>query len=192
VTETKEPEQAAQATGAQGDGQRCPRRPRSGSPPGCGPRSRLATRRDADRWLGNARKNSKPARSWNGCASTCRSTTTRPGVRRYSARRAADQPGGHRAGDRGCQARAGDRGLAVHFRSEGGVVPMLCPGCCALDDIPDWPDRDASQLKIVVGCYRCGFSFPVLPGEFKPLTLTAMHNHACSGRTPATGRQSGK
>jgi hypothetical protein len=66
----------------------------------------------------------------------------------------------------------------MHFESEGGVVPMLCPGCCTLDDIPDWTAKD---LKVVVGCHRCGFSFPALPGEFKPMTLTAMRNHCCEG-----------
>ncbi len=30
-------------------------------------------------------------------------------------------------------------------------------------------------------CHRCGFSFPVLPGEFKSVILTAMHNHKCNG-----------
>ena len=66
----------------------------------------------------------------------------------------------------------------MHFESEGGVVPMLCPGCCTLDDIPDWTAKD---LKSVVGCRRCGFSFPALPGEFKPVTLTAMRNHRREG-----------
>ena len=69
----------------------------------------------------------------------------------------------------------------MHYESEGGVVPMLCPGCCTLADIPDWPERDPADLKIVIGCHRCGFTFPALPGEFKSLTLDAMHNHRCEG-----------
>ena len=58
---------------------------------------------------------------------------------------------------------------------------MLCPGCCTIDDIPDWPKRNAEDLKIIIGCHRCGFAFPVLPGEFKGLTLHALHNHRCAG-----------
>lgn len=71
----------------------------------------------------------------------------------------------------------------AHFESEGGIVPMLCPGCCTIDDIPDWlkHNADDGKLTIVVGCHRCGFAFPVLPGEFKSLTLEAMHNHDCQG-----------
>lgn len=54
----------------------------------------------------------------------------------------------------------------AHFESEGGVVPMLCPGCCTIGDIPDWPERDAEngELTIAVGCHRCGLTFPALPG----------------------------
>lgn len=69
----------------------------------------------------------------------------------------------------------------MNYESEGGVVPMLCPGCCTLAGIPDWAERDGADLKIVIGCHRCGFTFPVLPGEFKSLTLEAMHNHRCAG-----------
>ncbi len=67
------------------------------------------------------------------------------------------------------------------IESPGGAVPMLCPGCCTLQDIPDWPDHDAADLKTVIGCHRCGFTFPLLPGAFKSLTLDAMHNHRCEG-----------
>jgi Zn ribbon nucleic-acid-binding protein len=69
----------------------------------------------------------------------------------------------------------------THFESAGNVVPMLCPSCCTLDEIPDWPESDADELAPVVGCRRCGFSFPNLPGEFKGLTLHAIHNHRCEG-----------
>jgi hypothetical protein len=64
----------------------------------------------------------------------------------------------------------------VHFESAGDVVPMLCPGCGTLDDIPDW---DADSL--VIGCRRCGFYFPNLPEQFKAITLNAMHHHRCEG-----------
>src|SRR5712691_3540207 len=50
----------------------------------------------------------------------------------------------------------------MHFESEGDVVPMLCPGCCTIEDIPDWEDWDADNLQPLVGCHRCGFSFPVV------------------------------
>jgi hypothetical protein len=69
----------------------------------------------------------------------------------------------------------------MHYESEGGVVPMLCPGCCTLADLPDGPQRDAASLKTAVGCHRCGFTFPALPGQFKSLTLDALHNHRCQG-----------
>ena len=69
----------------------------------------------------------------------------------------------------------------MHFESAGGVVPMLCPGCCTLDDIPDWDDFDAHNFHPVAGCHRCGFTFPVLPAQFKGLTLHALQNHPCEG-----------
>ena len=66
---------------------------------------------------------------------------------------------------------------------------MLCPGCCTLDEIPDWA---ADDLKIVIGCHRCGFCFPNLPDQFKRLTLNAMHGHRCEapgeGDWPALGK----
>jgi hypothetical protein len=68
----------------------------------------------------------------------------------------------------------------ANFESEGDVVPMLCPGCCKLDDIPDWAP-DPGNLKILAGCHRCGFTFPILPGDFRGLTLHALLNHRCKG-----------
>jgi Zn ribbon nucleic-acid-binding protein len=77
----------------------------------------------------------------------------------------------------------------MRFESEGGVMPMLCPGCCTLDDIPDW---DADDFHPVIGCHRCGFHFPNLPGQFKEITLHAMHDHHCEapekGDWPALGK----
>jgi Zn ribbon nucleic-acid-binding protein len=69
-------------------------------------------------------------------------------------------------------------GWLVHFESTGDAVPMLCPGCCTLDDIPDW---NADHFKLVIGCQRCGFYFPNLPDQFKAITLNAMHHHRCEG-----------
>jgi hypothetical protein len=69
----------------------------------------------------------------------------------------------------------------AHFASEGGVVPMLCPGCCTLEDIPDWPRGSAGSLTVIAGCHRCGFTFPILPGQFRGLTLHALCNHRCKG-----------
>jgi hypothetical protein len=69
----------------------------------------------------------------------------------------------------------------MHFESEGDVVPMLCPGCCTIEDTPDWEDWDAGNLQPVAACHRCGFAFPVLPAQFRGLTLHAMHNHRCEG-----------
>jgi hypothetical protein len=67
----------------------------------------------------------------------------------------------------------------AHVEGPGALVPVVCPACCALGDIPDWPEGDASRLRCVVGCKRCGFWFPNLPGEFKGLTLHAMRGHRC-------------
>ncbi|MGA8531530.1 MAG: hypothetical protein WB622_17555 [Acidobacteriaceae bacterium] len=69
----------------------------------------------------------------------------------------------------------------AHFASEGDAVPMLCPDCCTLDDIPDWPHDSTEDLKVIAACNRCGFTFPILPGEFRGLTLHALHNHRCKG-----------
>jgi hypothetical protein len=69
----------------------------------------------------------------------------------------------------------------VFHKSASDAVPMICPSCCTLDDIPEWPKSDAGELKLVIGCQRCGFSFPNLPGEFKELTLHALLNHRCEG-----------
>jgi hypothetical protein len=46
----------------------------------------------------------------------------------------------------------------ARFESEGGAVPMLCPGCCTLDDIPDWEDWDTAHPQVIVGCHRCAFT----------------------------------
>jgi hypothetical protein len=43
----------------------------------------------------------------------------------------------------------------MHFESEGDAVPMPCPGCCTIQDIPDWEDWDADNLQPAVGCHRC-------------------------------------
>jgi hypothetical protein len=63
----------------------------------------------------------------------------------------------------------------------GNAEPLvLCPGCCTIGDIPEWtPTKEV--LTPLVACSRCLFMFPVLPGEFRQLTLDAMHNHECSG-----------
>jgi hypothetical protein len=68
---------------------------------------------------------------------------------------------------------------AQRFESAGGMVPMLCPGCCTLQDIPGWEHWNADNFQPLVGCHRCGFTFPVLPAQFKGLTLHAMHSHRC-------------
>ena len=69
----------------------------------------------------------------------------------------------------------------MRFASAGDAMPMLCPGCCTIESIPDWQDWDADNLQPLVGCHRCGFTFPVLPAQFRGLTLHAMHNHRCEG-----------
>ena len=56
----------------------------------------------------------------------------------------------------------------------------LCPGCCTIDDIPEFTPS-AEVLTPLVGCTRCGFRFPILPDGFKQLTLDALHHHDCSG-----------
>jgi hypothetical protein len=55
----------------------------------------------------------------------------------------------------------------------------LCPGCCAIDDIPTY-EPNSDVLTPLVECARCGFRFPILPGEYKRLTLDSMHRHDCS------------
>jgi hypothetical protein len=60
-------------------------------------------------------------------------------------------------------------------------VAVLCPGCCTLDDIPQYTPS-LEVLAPLVGCKRCGFMFPILPAEFKQVTLDALHNHECWGR----------
>ena len=68
----------------------------------------------------------------------------------------------------------------MRFESDGNLVPMLCPGCCTIDDIPDWDALVAAgKFQPLVGCHRCGFTFPMLPEQFKALTLHAMHCHRC-------------
>jgi hypothetical protein len=66
----------------------------------------------------------------------------------------------------------------------------LCPGCCAIDDIPPF-ESTADVFPPLVECARCGFRFPILPGEFKQLTLDSMRRHDCrldqEGDWPALG-----
>jgi hypothetical protein len=69
----------------------------------------------------------------------------------------------------------------IRHAEAGTVEPLvLCPGCCAVDDIPEWTPT-AQVLTPLVACSRCPFMFPVLPGEFRQLTLDVMHNHECNG-----------
>jgi hypothetical protein len=57
----------------------------------------------------------------------------------------------------------------------------LCPGCCTLADIPEFePSREV--LTPLVECTRCGFRFPILPGDYKQLTLDSMCHHDCTGQ----------
>jgi hypothetical protein len=60
-------------------------------------------------------------------------------------------------------------------------IALLCPGCCTLDAIPKYTPS-LEVLAPLVGCRRCGFLFPILPAEFKQVTLDALHNHECRGR----------
>lgn len=55
----------------------------------------------------------------------------------------------------------------------------LCPGCCTIDDIPPY-EPSVEVITPLVECSRCGFRFPILPGEFSQLTLSAMHRHDCT------------
>jgi hypothetical protein len=60
-------------------------------------------------------------------------------------------------------------------------VLLLCPGCCTIDDIPEWTPTVEMPTPLV-GCNRCPpFMFPILPGSFKQLTSDAIRNHVCSG-----------
>lgn len=66
--------------------------------------------------------------------------------------------------------------------AEAGPVPELCPGCCTLDDIRACDAIAGPQaFSPLVGCSRCSFTFPILPGEFMQVTLDALHNHDCHG-----------
>lgn len=60
------------------------------------------------------------------------------------------------------------------------TLANLCPGCCTLDDIPEFTPS-AEVLTPLVECTRCDFRFPVLPAGFKQFTLDALHHHDCSG-----------
>jgi Zn ribbon nucleic-acid-binding protein len=60
------------------------------------------------------------------------------------------------------------------------IVAELCPGCCTIDDIPEFTPS-AEVLTPLVECARCGFRFPILPDGFKQFTLDSLHNHDCSG-----------
>jgi hypothetical protein len=68
---------------------------------------------------------------------------------------------------------------------------LLCPGCCTISDIPEWVPTP-EVLTPLVACSRCPFTFPVLPGDFRQLTLDAMHNHQCGamyqGNWPELGQ----
>jgi hypothetical protein len=57
-------------------------------------------------------------------------------------------------------------------------VLQLCPGCCTLDEILSC-EVDPESVAPLVGCVRCSFTFPLLPGAFADLTAEAMHRHDC-------------
>lgn len=63
---------------------------------------------------------------------------------------------------------------------EGRAELLLCPGCCTIGDIPEWTPTP-QVLTPLVACRRCPFTFPVLPGDFRQLTLDALRNHECKG-----------
>jgi hypothetical protein len=67
-----------------------------------------------------------------------------------------------------------------HAEAGRAELLLLCPGCCTTGDIPQWTPTP-EVLTPLVACTRCPFKFPVLPGDFRQLTLDAMHNHQCSG-----------
>jgi len=75
--------------------------------------------------------------------------------------------------------RAGTDGTR-HAQSGRAELLLLCPGCCTIDDIPEWTPRP-EVLTPLVTCTRCPFTFPVLPGDFRQLTFDAMRNHECRG-----------
>jgi hypothetical protein len=59
----------------------------------------------------------------------------------------------------------------------------LCPNCCTVNDILAY-DSDPESIAPLAGCARCSFTFPLLPGEFAPVTLEAMHRHDCRVANP--------
>jgi hypothetical protein len=65
-------------------------------------------------------------------------------------------------------------------RGNAYAALLLCPGCCTIDDIPQWKPT-AEVVTPLVGCKRCPFMFPILPASFRQLTCDAMRNHECSG-----------
>ena len=68
--------------------------------------------------------------------------------------------------------------------TEAEAVPAakLCPGCCAMEDIRACEATAGPRaFSPLVGCSRCAFTFPILPGEFMQVTLDAMRNHDCHG-----------
>ena len=67
-----------------------------------------------------------------------------------------------------------------HAETAGAGPLLLCPGCCSIDNIPEWMPT-AEVLTPMVACSRCPFMFPVLPGDFRQLTLDALRNHECKG-----------
>lgn len=69
---------------------------------------------------------------------------------------------------------------AKEDKAAAWVKVILCPGCCAIEDIPEW-EPSVEVLSPLVECARCGFRFPVLPGNYKQLTFDALHHHACTG-----------
>lgn len=63
---------------------------------------------------------------------------------------------------------------------------VLCPCCCTLEDLLAFERAHEADAPRVGGpplanCKRCGFTFPVLPVEYRRLTLDAMRNHECRG-----------
>jgi hypothetical protein len=67
-----------------------------------------------------------------------------------------------------------------HAEVAGPGPLLLCPGCCTIDDIPEWAPT-AQVLTPMVACSRCPFMFPVLPADFRQLALDALRNHECKG-----------
>jgi hypothetical protein len=60
------------------------------------------------------------------------------------------------------------------------VKAKLCPGCCAIEDIPEW-EPTVEVLTPLAECERCGFRFPILPADCKQLTFDALRHHECTG-----------